>query len=293
MKKTLILLLALSLLLCGCGKEPTPETAASTDAPEVTEVTEIPEDQEAVTEPPAEIPTITVTRQVRMASLDENGEELWHLEYTYDELGRLISERDVSNTGEETSFATVSYADTEAGLEIRYAYNDGHIATTRESRDEQGNLVLREFLQDDQMEYATIYTYDENGNLLSEETHYSDNPGVPRIEYTYDEQGNRIGHYEYDGEELTGWQEMTYDADGRCTETRSYGYDGELVSRTEHSWEGNTEIRSRMDSDGTVYMVTLVTYDEEGNLLQQETQQDGYVISCTEYTYEHFEIPAP
>ena len=111
-------------------------------------------------------------------------------EYTYDELGRLISERDVSNTGEETSFATVSYADTEAGLEIRYAYNDGHIATTRESRDEQGNLVLREFLQDDQMEYATIYTYDEKGNLICEETHYSDNPGVPRIEYTYDEQGN-------------------------------------------------------------------------------------------------------
>ena len=293
MKKTLILLLTLSLLLCGCGKEPAPETAAPTDAPEVTEVTEIPEDQEAVTEPPAEIPTITVTRQVRMASLDENGEELWHLDYTYDELGRLISERDVSNTGEETSFATVSYADTEAGLEIRFTDAQGNISTTRESRDEQGNVILKEFLLNDQVDYATTYTYDDDGNLLSEQTHYSEDPALPRTEYTYDDQGNRTSQYEYDGEELTGWQEMTYDADGRCTETRSYGYDGELVSRTEHSWEGNTEIRSRMDSDGNVYMVTLVTYDEEGNLLQQETQQDGYVISCTEYTYEHFEIPAP
>jgi len=169
MKKTLILLLALSLLLCGCGKEPAPETAAPTDAPEATEATEIPEDQEAVTELPAEIPTITVTRQVRMAALNEDGEERWYREYTYDELGRLATEREVISTGEENSFATVTYADTEAGLEIRYAYNDGHIATTRESRDEQGNLVLREFLQDDQMEYATIYTYDEfEGIYLSE-----------------------------------------------------------------------------------------------------------------------------
>lgn len=293
MKKTLILLLALSLLLCGCGKEPAPETAAPTDAPEVTEVTEIPEDQEAVTEPPAEIPTITVTRQVRMASLDENGEERWYREYTYDELGRLATEREVISTGEETYFATVSYADTEAGLEIRFTDAQGNISTTRESRDEQGNVILKEFLLNDQVDYATTYTYDDDGNLLSEQTHYSEDPALPRTEYTYDDQGNRTAQYEYDGEELTGWQEMTYDADGRCTETRSYGYDGELVSRTEHSWEGSTEIRSRMDSDGNVYMVTLVTYDEEGNLLQQETQQDGYVISCTEYTYEHFEIPAP
>lgn len=293
MKKTLILLLTLSLLLCGCGKEPAPETAASTDAPEVTEVTEIPEDQEAVTEPPAEIPTITVTRQVRMAALNEDGEERWYREYTYDELGRLATEREVISTGEETYFATVSYADTEAGLEIRFTDAQGNISTTRESRDEQGNVILKEFLLNDQVDYATTYTYDDDGNLLSEQTHYSEDPALPRTEYTYDDQGNRTAQYEYDGEELTGWQEMSYDADGRCTETRSYGYDGELVSRTEHSWEGNTEIRSRMDSDGNVYMVTLVTYDEEGNLLQQETQQDGYVISCTEYTYEHFEIPAP
>lgn len=293
MKRFLIILLTLTLLLCGCGREEPPETTVSADGPEITETIDIPEGQEALTKPPAESPTITITREVRMASLDENGEERWFREYTYDEYGRLSTEREVSGTGQETFFATVTYHDTGEGLEIRYTDAQGRVTTTRETRDGRGNLVRCEYLVDGTVDYFTVYTYDDAGNLTSEETHYSGDPGVPRIEYTYDGQGNRTGHYEYDGEELTGWSETVFDAGGRRTETCFYGFDGELASRTQYTWEGSTEIGSGMDPDGTVYMVILSTYDEDGNLMRQETQQEGCVISCTEYTYESFEIIAP
>lgn len=297
MKKIIISLLILALLLSGCGKDTAPETSAPTPAPEATEITdttemtEIPEDQEAVTRPPAETETITVTRQVRMASLNENGEEQWYREYTYDDRGRLSTEREVSSTGEETYRAAVTYTDT--GREILYTYPEGRTATIRETWDAQGNIKLWEYIEDGETEYYTEYTYDQRGLLTGDTTHYVHESAVPRNEYTYDELGNRTGHYEYSGEELTGWLEMSYDEEDRCAETCYYGFDGELVSRTEHSWEGNTEIRSRMDPGGAVYMVILVTYDDSGNLLRQETQQEGFVISCTEYTYESIEISAP
>ena len=291
MKKTLILLFVLTLLLCGCGKEPAPETAAPTDLPEVTEVTEIPEDQEAVTEPPAETETITVTRQVRMASLDENGEERWYREYSYDELGRLSAEREVSSNGEETYSTAVTYSET--GAQTLYTYPEGRTATVRETWDEQGNVILSEYIESGEVEHYTEYVYDAQGRLIEDITHYVFESAVPRNKYSYDEAGNQIGHYEYSGEELTGWLETTRDEEGRRTGTVYYGFDGAVMSRTEYSWEGNTEIGSRMDPDGTVYMVILTTYDEEGNLLRQETQQEGFVISCTEYTYERIEITAP
>lgn len=294
MKKTLILLLALSLLLCGCGTEEAVSTDAPADAPQITEAAQIPDDQEAVTKPPAQTDTITVTRQVRMAALNEDGTERWYREYTYDELGRLATEREIiSDTGEQTYFAAVSYTDTGSGVEMLYTYPEGNTMTIRETLDDRGNVILREDIHDGYVDYYTEYTYDEAGNLISEETHYSEDPGVPRNEYDYDERGNQIAHRTYSDEELTGRLETEYDADGRQSSSVYYDANGELVSSTVSTWDGNTETRTRFDSSDEAYMEIIITYDAEGNILRQETQQEGYIISCTEYTYERIEIPAP
>lgn len=292
MKRLLIYTLILSLLLAGCGGKEQPEELTPEDliyGPSI----EIPEDQEAVTLPPTEENTVTVLRLVRMASLDENGEERWYREYGYDEAGRLITEREVSSAGEESYRVQITYASDGSGREVTTTDSDGRVTLLREQWDGEGRVIRKESLWEDQVEHFTTFSYDDRGNLIEEQTQFSDDPTVLRNEYTYDEQGNRTGHHEYDGDSLTGWQEMEYDEAGHCLLTLSYGFDGALISRTQHDWEGSTEIRSQMDPGGAVYMVTLVTYDEQGNLLRKEIQQEGFVISCSEYTYEGVEITAP
>ena len=295
MKKTMILLLTLAVLLCGCGKEESPaqvvpETEPAAAGTQPQETVEIPEGQEAVTEPPTD--TVTVILLARMARLDENGNELWHMEYSYDELGRLCAEREILSDGQESYSVVITYVETESGWEKIYTTPGGDSHTIRETLDENGNVILSENIHDGYVDYYTEYTYDEEGRLTADESHYSEDPGVPRTEYTYDALGRLISICQYSSGELYNRQEITYDDASRCAETLFYNADGVVSSRFLHTWEGNTETRTEFDGEGNLYQTVVITYDDAGNILREETSPEAYDTSCFEYTYEPFEIPA-
>lgn len=295
MKKTLILLLIFVLLLCGCGEKETETTAAPTAAPEVvetaapvTEVPTIPADQEAVTEP-AEEEVVIVYLPTRMSNLDETGAERWHREYAYDAQGRLTGEWEFSGDGELIYYAAVTYTD--SGREWLYTYPEGRTMTIRETWDEQGNLLLWECIEDGAVEYYTEYTYNEQGWLLGYTTVYVHEGSPMSCTYEYDDRGNQIRVSEYTGDELMGTTEREFDEENRVTRAVYVDALSDWTFTNEYTWDGNTETAVQLNGDGQQGMTTITSYDDDGNVLRQETIQVDETVSCVEYTYEPFDIP--
>lgn len=295
MKKTLILLLTLSALLCGCGGKKTETTGAPAAEPEVidtaapaTEKPTIPDDQEAIVAPTEDAVEI-VYLPTRMSNLDENGTERWHREYAYDTQGRLTGEWEFDADGQLTYYAAITYTD--SGREWLYTYPEGRTMTVRETWDEQGNLLLWECIEDGAVEYYTEYTYNEQGWMLGYTTVYTQEGSPMSCTYEYDDRGNQIRVCEYSGDELMGTTEREFDAENRVTKAVYVDALSDWTFTNEYTWEGSTETSVQLDSEGNENMKTITSYDASGNILRQETWQADNTVSCVEYTYEPFDIP--
>lgn len=295
MKKTLLITLSLLLLLTGCGKqEKTPQTENVPVETPGQAVTEAP--TAAPTEAPAEEPneeaegetqtphkTGTAYLPVRMTVLDENGNESWYQEYSYDDYGREKQTTQYMD-GYITYSATTAYtSDTEYETAIQ---RGGTGYSIRYTCDEAGRVVYQETVENGAVTEYTEYTYDDHGNQLTARMVYGGDETDFSYEYTYDGSGNQLSRKEYQNGELAGWLEMEYDAGGREISSVRYYPDGSISDETSVTWSGSTETRESRDVDGYVYMTLVTTYDETGNILTQETWQDGIMVSCTEYTYE-------
>ena len=300
MKKILFIVLSLLFLLCACSKQEQttpatePEAEVIQTAPaDVTEATEpeateaIGEEAEGETQTPNK--TGTAYRLVRMTVLDENGSESWHQEYFYDDHGREKRTEQYTD-GVITSSTAVTYTD--SGRELLYTYPEGRTMTVRETWDDQGNLTLWECIEDGAVEYYTEYTYNEKGWLLGYTTVYTQEGSPLSGTYEYDDRGNQILVREYTGDELMGETRREFDENNRRTKAVYSDALSDWGFSYQYTWSGNTETAIQYDSDGTETMKTVTAYDETGNILSQETWQDGVMVSCTEYTYENIEIIA-
>ena len=286
MKKITILLLSLVILLCGCGKEAAPTEPPLQETEEIVEVTgpEAILDPEDMTEP---LPTETVLRLVRKTALTSSGSESWHEEYYYDDYGREKLTEEYME-GEVVCSTSITYTD--SGRELLYSYPEGRTVTVLETLDEAGNLLSREFIEDGQVEYRTDYTYDEEGRLLSYTTVYTQEGSPLSCSYEYDDQGNQILVYEYTGDQLVGQTQREFDNQGRKVKAVYTDMLSDWGYTYVYTWEGSTETAVQYDSDGTESRKTITAYDESGNILSQETWQDGDMVSRLEYTYEEIEI---
>lgn len=292
-KKMLIITLLL-LLLSGCGGK-TVESTEGYIAPEISETftdaaeeSTAPAEEEDGTEAPVG-DVVMVSLPTRMSSLDENGAERWHLEYTYDELGRQNGEWEFDSNGQLVYYAAITYTD--SGREWLYTYPEGRTMTVRETWDEAGNLLLWECIENGEVESYTEYTYNEQGWMLSYTTVYV-HEGTPLSgTYEYDDRGNQILALEYSGEELMGRTEREFDEQNRKIKAVYYDVLSDLAFTHEYTWEGNTETAVQFESNGQEDMTTVTTYDDEGNILREETRLADKIVRCVVYTYESFDIP--
>lgn len=293
MKKSLILLLVLSLLLCSCGKtEAAPETAppAETAAPTeyVQEVTgpEAEVDPEDITEPVA---TETVVRLVRTSVLNDKGEEVLYREYFYDAYGRETEYWEYSD-GEVLSFCITNWiSDTEA--EITYSYYEDGILIHM-VYDEAGRPILNEKIEHGTVTSKTTHTYDEQGNTVNTVSVVGDYANTYVYEYTYDDRGNILVRQEFMNGDSIGRLEVEYDAEGREIASVYYYPDGTVNYTTRTTYEGDAETRTSFDSDGTAYLTQITVTDQLGNILSRETWQEDMMVSRTENTYEEIQIIA-
>lgn len=287
MKKITILLLSLLILLCGCGKEATPTEPPVQETEEIIEVTgpEAILDPEDMTEP---LPTEFVLRTTCGAIYNEKGEEILNFEYSYDPYGRMVEFWEYED-GNVSSFSSTVYI-SDAEYETTYTYGELQYSV-RFTCDENGRVIHQERTEDGAITSTTSYTYDDRGNMLTMVMVYTEGTTIDMSYiYTYDDAGNPVRMEEYNAGELAGWQEETFDSEGRTTEICYYDVAGELIRRTVTTYDGNTRTDISYDMDGTAYMTRIMVTDDHGNTLSQETWQEDVMVSRTEYTIEEIEI---
>ena len=289
MNRFFALLLALSLLLCGCGRENPAETTLT---PEETAApileTENSGEGEGILDPTTEIRYLIVKKIVT----NDAGQELWGTDYSYDDTGFCTQEREYSNIG-SASYSRVNSPDmlgrigsslfTEADgsqYTVFYTYDDFDRCIREDVTYEDGTQEYTEYTYNDHNQYLTLKQY-MGGELIMD---YG-------FSYTYDGEGRQVSMDEYLGGELMYHVAFTYDAEGREIGTVTSLVNGEIQSRTESHWDGLTETRYFYSGeDAEAFMVSVFTYDDAGNVVFEETRQGETVINRAEYIYEPFEV---
>ena len=289
MNRFFALILALSLLLCGCGRENPAETTLTpeeTAAP--TLETEHSGEGEGILDPTTEIRYLIVKKIVT----NDAGQELWGTDYSYDDTGFCTQEREYSNIG-SASYSRVNSPDmlgrigsslfTEADgsqYTVFYTYDDFDRCIREDVTYEDGTQEYTEYTYNDHNQYLTLKQY-MGGELIMD---YG-------FSYTYDGEGRQVSMDEYLGGELMYHVAFTYDAEGREIGTVTSLVNGEVQSRTESHWDGLTETRYFYSGeDAEAFMVSVFTYDDNGNVVFEETRQGETVINRAEYIYEPFEV---
>ena len=289
MKKNLALILALCLLLCGCGREnPAETTLTSEETAAPTLETENSGEGEGILDSTTEIRYLIVKKIVT----NDAGQELWGTDFSYDDSGFCTQEREYSNIG-SASYSRVNSPDmlgrigsslfTEADgsqYTVFYTYDDFDRCIREDVTYEDGTQEYTEYTYNDHDQYLTLKQYI-GGELIMD---YG-------FSYTYDGNGQQVSMDEYLGGELMYHVAFTYDAEGREIGTVTSLVNGEIQSRTESHWDGLTETRYFYSAeDAEPFMVSVFTYDDNGNVVFEETRQGETVINRAEYIYEPFEV---
>lgn len=208
----------------------------------------------------------------------------------------------------------------------------GGITSVTESKntyDDKGNLIRQESFTDGVAGSVIEYTYDADGNRLSQTTttnhpamglwvnkHTFDADGnmltmestiegtdsFPGsgtfVTYTYDEYGNQIesvqtGYTNDPGAVAVAGRTISEVSNGKITKTTSYDPDGNVTEYREFTWEGNVQTENVYDPNGTLVLIGTRTYDDAGNLLISESMSPDHPDSASRstYTYQAVEMP--
>ena len=289
MKKIIALSIALLLLLSACGgKEPAESTPEIQEPqPSVTETVNTGEG-EGVLDPSTELRYLIVKKIVT----NEQGQELWGTDYSYDETGFCTAEREYSNIGSPAAnrintpdaqgrIGTSVFTEQDGSrYSVTYTYDDDNRCIREDVRYENGTQEYTEYTYNDQGQYLTLKQYID-GQLVVD---YG-------FSYTYDGSGRQMSLDEYLFGDLLHHTAFEYDTEGREIGTVTSLVNGEIQSRTKSEWDGLTETRYFYSGqEQEPFMVSVFTYDDNGNVVFEETRQGDTVINRAEYIYEPFEV---
>ena len=284
MKRILSLILIFLLLLTGCGNDKPVETdPAGEDTPIATN----PEDAEGILDPTTEIRYLLA----KMIVTNDQGQELWGREYGYDETGFCIQEREYSNIA-GSAYSRVNTPDALGRIGISvYTEPDGSQYTITYTYNEFDRIIREDIQREGSSEY-TEYSYNEHGSYLTLRQYIDGELAMDySFTYTYDGQGRQVSMDEYLSGELLFHVALSYDAEGREIGSVTSLVNGEVQSRTESQWDGLTETRLFFSGEETEpFMISVFTYDDNGNVVFEETRQGDTVINRAEYIYEPFEV---
>jgi RHS repeat-associated protein len=234
--------------------------------------------------------------------------------YTYDQLGRVLTKTQISDTYPNGLVTTYTYDPlgrvlTQLAPGTTNTVNSGviHTALTTYTYDADGNTlsttvsdttggdtargvvnVYNDFGElktvTDPEQNATAYTYDSFGNKTGET-----DPGGQVYAYTYDANGNllttTLSNY-------TGSTDTAQTATAKLLETRTYDAGGRLSTVTDaigitktygYYDNGLTKQITGTGSSGTSYISEQDSYDDAGNLIEKTT---GNGTLTTDYTVD-------
>ena len=289
MNRIFALTLALCLLLCGCGREAPAETTLGGSETQANPTETLSGGEgEGILDPTTEIRYLIVKKIVT----NDAGQELWGTEYSYDDTGFCTHEREYSNIGAAAHSRTnTPDALGRIGASV-FTEQDGSQYTVRYTYDEQNRCIREDVVYEGGAEEYTEYTYNDQGKYLTLRQFIEGELTMDySFSYTYDGQGRQVSMDEYLSGDLLYHVAFQYDDEGREVATTTSLVNGEVQSRTESHWDGLTETRYFYSGqDKEPFMVSVFTYDDNGNVVFEETRQGDTVINRAEYIYEPFEV---
>ena len=165
--------------------------------------------------------------------------------------------------------------------EILYTYN------------ELFQIAKMEYLLEDGEEsnYNILYTYNELGQVAMEEEFYGERSNGTTT-YTYDAHGNRTSITNSRGGMLIPIQN-TYDDDGNLikVETMHPLMQTVVMTTVDYTYENGLLVSEVRSSQGVVSEKIAYTYNETGQLIQQQNKDaEDAVISTTTFTYADIDV---
>lgn len=137
--------------------------------------------------------------------------------------------------------------------------------------------------------YTTVYTYDEKGNVLREQTLDVNDMFLSGFACEYDDSGNTLLYQTLSGEnEVSEWESYTYDENSNMLENVLYGADGSVQSRFVNTYNEQGNLLTSENYTGDVLDSRDESiYDENGNLLTYTTYDaDGVIAYLDQNTYD-------
>lgn len=208
------------------------------------------------------------------------------IEYTYDDQWRPLGSKTLLNDVFASSVENVYNEDgTEVTVTTRSAIYDGDTTVVHQKFDEKGRLELAQTLEEGAVQASTQYFYDDKDRLVKTIGSAADTEYQVTTERTYDDMGNLLT-FSTDTGLYASHTDYTYDSKGRCLSRHDY-QGQELTGYVEYTWEGNTQYGSIYYPDGSLQKNTIRnTYDDAGNLLEELTLTlRGDMVRCTYHEY--------
>lgn len=280
MKKTAAMLISgvLMLSLCACGGTAEPDPVP--------------------TETPA--PT-TYTKDDGRLKMEEtynsNGLLFSTIIYEYDEKGQLVKQAEFGINDDPTGYKSFEYDKsgrktlmTSFAAETGKDYSEEY--RTSYEYDSDGNIAKAVSTIDGKTVSVTAYEY-KNGLLIDEKNYEGESFVASEYKYEYDADGHKTRCVRIDNMEGdTTENRYTYTSSGLLLADLSYGDDGKVISRTEHSYDanGNAVKLSVYNAKGGLISSTSneYTYDNYGNIKRcAVTHSDGSKGTTTQYKWEY------
>lgn len=217
-----------------------------------------------------------ITKKITVTALGSSTSE-----YTYNEQGDLICEKTVSDLGAvQTSEFAYVYSENGEISRITEVINSYRVSSCDETYDEQGNLTSQQSVSAmDTVSNSSVYTYDDLNRPI-QKVHTDSDGRSYTYTYEYDERNNLTKKtrtypsgtvttfvYTYDDMDREIKSVVTTGKDRTVTE-REYDHHGNVIKRTETA-----------SGKKTVYEY-VHQYDEKGNLVKTEDLKDG-TLSAT------------
>lgn len=248
-------------------------------------------------------------------------------EYVYDKNGFIIKET-LTTEGDDyygkTSVTIIEYTNDEQGRVLKsVSVDEKGKANTKEYTYDSDDRILKETWTESYGEYNNTYyideyTYDDNGNVLTNYHKYHDSESTTTYKYVYDKNGNvlekksgdSVTKYAYDEKgnstkierytksAISEWTENTYDEKGNITKSVKYDADGAVIAVRESVFDDNGNLTSESLKKGNSETDTMFeeyvhnyTYDPLGNMLtyfEMRTDISGTETAFCEYTYSGY-----
>lgn len=283
MKKTISVILAVMLAfsLCACAKDGGTAPAEPTGTPAPTQDLAIYSKSEGKLE-----------KEIRY---NTNGLKFSTVIYEYDGSGALVKETTLGVNDAPVGYKEyILNADGLAETMISYVAS-GPEEYTEEYRalyeyNETGLKMKESVVIDGSVTAYTVYAYE--GKNLVNEKYFEGSELISDIAYEYDDAGKLIKLTRQDMlEEGETVETYTYDDNGCLTEKQTAA-DGDLISRTEYSYDehGNELSVSIYGPDGNAISLTKneYEYDEPGNVIRcTRSQGNGERDTVIEYVWSY------